>query len=133
VREALRQLIRDRAGARCEYCHFPEAFSFLPYQIDHIIAAKHSGPAIESNLAWACYYCNSYKGPNLSGWDPDTDEVIRLFHPRRDVWQEHFGWRGAILTGSTVIGRITIAVLEINHPDALAVRSRLLEIGKRLE
>jgi hypothetical protein len=133
VREELRQLVHSRAGERCEYCHFPGDVSFLPFQIDHIIAEKHLGPTTESNLAWACYYCNSYQGPNISGWDPDTEEVIRLFHPRRDTWHEHFAWLGPLLTGLTKIGRATIQVLEINHPDAIAVRRRLIEIGGRLD
>jgi hypothetical protein len=132
VREELRQLVRERSGRLCEYCHFPESMSFLPYQIDHIIAEKHSGPTVESNLAWSCYYCNSFKGPNISGWNPDSDEIIRLFHPRRDNWQDHFDWQGPMLVGRTIIGRVTISVLEINHPDAIAVRSQLLDIGEQL-
>ena len=131
MREELRQFVRDRAGGRCEYCHFPEAISFLPFQVDHIIAEKHLGPTAESNLAWACYYCNSFKGPNISGWDPDSDEVIRLFHPRRDKWGDHFTWQGPQLVGQTKIGHVTVFVLAINHPDAIAVRKRLLEVGER--
>ena len=28
--------------------------------------------------------CNLHKGPNLSGVDPDTGQVVRLFDPRDD-------------------------------------------------
>jgi len=131
VRDELRQFVRGRAAGCCEYCHFPESLSFLPFQVDHIIAEKHSGPTVESNLAWSCYYCNSFKGPNISGWDPDSDQIVRLFHPRRDTWNEHFFWLGPKLVGRTAIGRVTILVLDINHPDAVAVRKRLLEIDER--
>jgi len=131
VRDELRQFVRGRAAGCCEYCHFPESLSFLPFQVDHIIAEKHSGPTVESNLAWSCYYRNSFKGPNISGWDPDSDQIVRLFHPRRDTWNEHFFWQGPTLVGRTAIGRVTILVLDINHPDAVAVRKRLLEIDER--
>lgn len=127
--EALRALVKARADGRCEYCWFPEAVSFLPFSIDHIIAEKHRGPTIETNLAWSCYYCNSYKGPNIAGWIPETDDVIRLFHPRRHAWEDHFAWQGPILVPQTAIGRVTIDVLEINHPDAIAVRQELIEMG----
>ncbi len=56
-----------------------------------------------------------------------TGDLLRLFHPRRDTWTEHFIWSGAELVGRTPIGRTTIRVLAINHPDYLAVREALLE------
>jgi hypothetical protein len=40
-------------------------------------------------LALACCYCNRYKGPDLSGIDPNSGEVVPLFHPRRQQWDEH--------------------------------------------
>ena len=126
---ALHQLVVNRASGRCEYCHFPEAFSYLPFQIDHIIAQKHRGPTVESNLAWSCFYCNSYKGPNLSGWLLESDQVVRLFHPRKDHWHDHFSWHGALLLPKTDIGQATIDVLEMNHADAVQLREWLLELG----
>jgi hypothetical protein len=82
----LHQFVVDRANGRCEYCQFPEAFSYLPFQIDHIIAQKHRGPTVESNLAWSCFYCNSYKGPNLSGWLVESDQVG--WHWRRSAFAD---------------------------------------------
>lgn len=81
------------------------------------------------NLAWSCYFCNTFKGPNLAGLDPRTEEVIRLFNPRRDKWSTHFSWEGPILKGRTPIGRATIEVLRINRLDAVTMRSSLLEEG----
>jgi hypothetical protein len=31
---------------------------------------------------------NALKGPNLAGVDRETQEVVRLFHPRNDRWEE---------------------------------------------
>ena len=42
---------------------------------------------------------------------------MRLFHPRRDRWNEHFfvdSHDGTIL-GLTPVGRVTIAVLRMNR------------------
>jgi hypothetical protein len=125
--EDLRRVVVARAAGRCEYCRLPESASFLEFQIDHIIAEKHHGPTIAENLALACYYCNTYKGPNIAGWIPDLDEVVRLFHPRKDVWNEHFEWRGAILAPKSEIGQVTIDVLCMNDDDAIAVRELLDE------
>lgn len=76
-----------------------------------------------------CYYCNSYKGPNLSGWLVETDEVVRLFHPRKDHWLDHFAWHGALLVPKTNMGQVKIDVLEMNHPDVLELRDWMLELG----
>lgn len=121
--------VRQRAAGRCEYCHLPQAFAVARFQVDHIIAEKHGGLTDFENLAWACLSCNMHKGPNVAGVDPVTDSVTPLFHPRRDQWNEHFEWNGAWLRGLTDKGRSTVAVLEINHVDALQVRAALMEEG----
>jgi 5-methylcytosine-specific restriction endonuclease McrA len=126
---SLKETLRPRAGFSCEYCHLPEAIAELPFQVDHIVAAQHGGMSTEENLAWACARCNRYKGPNLSGIDPESGKLTRLFNPRTDAWVEHFSWNDAILTGQTAIGRTTIAVLQINHPEAKSQRVDLLAEG----
>ncbi len=94
--------------------------------MDHIIARQHGGSDEISNLALSCIRCNLYKGPNIAGIDPLTDEIVRLYHPRRDTWSEHFNWRDAVLIGLTAVGRTTIRVLDINDPGAVAVRKALI-------
>src|SRR5947209_952481 len=124
--ETLRQHVWDRAQAACEYCHVPQRLEIRPFQIDHVISQKHHGPTTADNLALCCYRDNSYKGPNIAGIDPDTGEVTRLFHPRRDAWEEHFQWDGPELIGLTAIGRATIDVLAINLPQRVEHRRLLL-------
>ena len=99
------------------------------FEIDHIIARKHGGRTTASNLALSCFYCNTYKGPNLAGVDPVLGRIIRLFHPRRHKWSAHFRWEGPTLVGKTPIGSATIAVLQVNHPEAVAARRALIEEG----
>ena len=118
-----------RARNRCEYCGFPAEFTRVPFQIDHIIAEKHQGRTTLDNLALSCFFCNTFKGPNVAGVDPQTRKITRLFHPRHDRWRDHFRWNGAILEGRTAVGRTTIHVLRINRQDAITVRQSLLEEG----
>ena len=107
----------------------PQALYLLPFQIDHIIARKHGGATVADNLALACFRCNAHKGPNVAGFDPETGELVRLFHPRKDRWEEHFRWRGPQLVSLTAIGRVTVQVLAINDPGYMAVRHALIEEG----
>lgn len=125
----LDQLVWSRAKSRCEYCRLDQAFSPLPHAIDHIIARQHHGPTVADNLALACFFCNSYKGPNIAGVDPDSGRIVRLFHPRKDRWNRHFSWDGPYLTGRTRIGRVTVDVLQINHPEFVIVREHLIREG----
>ena len=82
--------VAERAGHRCEYCHAPEAIFNLPFEVEHIVPKSQDGPDDESNQALACRACNLYKSDQQSGIDQPTQEVVRLFHPRRDRWDEHF-------------------------------------------
>jgi HNH endonuclease len=126
---ALERLVWQRAKSRCEYCQLHQAFSPLPHAIDHIIARQHHGLTQAENLALACFFCNSYKGPNISGLNPKTGRRVRLFNPRKDRWGQHFKWRGPVLAGRTHTGSVTIALLEINRFEAVEFREYLIHEG----
>jgi hypothetical protein len=117
----------QRASSRCEYCQLSSALHPAPFQIDHIIARQHAGGTTLGNLALSCLHCNRYKGPNIAGIDPHNGEIVRLFHPRQDVWADHFFWVEEELQGRTAIGRATILVLFINDPEMVLLRRTLLE------
>jgi hypothetical protein len=128
--EALREFVRQRAGHRCEYCRLhQEQDPLAQFQIEHIIAKQHGGRDIPSNLALSCHHCNLHKGPNLTGIDPDTRKIVRLFNPRRHKWQHHFAWVGPRLVGRTAIGRTTVVVLAINDPERVGLREALIDSG----
>lgn len=82
--DRLRQRVRCRANNHCEYCQMREDQEPLPFHIEHIIPRQHGGKDVSSNLALACHHCNLHKGTNLSGIDPQTRKMTRLFHPRLD-------------------------------------------------
>src|SRR3954453_14939983 len=120
--------VRARAGHACEYCRMPQAYyPTVPFPIDHVIARQHGGRTTLGNLALSCLHDNTHKGPNIAGIDPLTRKITRLFNPRRDRWARPFAWDGAYLVGKTAVGRTTIVVLAMNHPDAVAVRQSLIE------
>jgi hypothetical protein len=98
----------------------------VAFQIDHIVAEKHGGQTVETNLALACPHCNRFKGPNIAGVDPASGQLVRLFHPRSDGWDEHFRMEGPRITGRTPVGRTTIDVLRMNEDDLLLIRVELL-------
>jgi hypothetical protein len=127
--ETITEAVRQRAAGRCEYCHLPEAYVLTPFQVEHVVAKQHRGPDTLGNLAWACLRCNLHKGPNLTGIDPVTRKLTRLFNPRRHRWARHFRWDGAVLLGTTAVGRTTVEVLAMNDPDRVALRQELLDQG----
>ena len=131
----LRKSLKARSKGRCEYCGVPESLDSLPFQPDHIIAEKHGGASTADNLAWSCYDCNIYKGPNLAGIDEATGEIVKLFHPRIDSWDEHFAWDNenlGKLIGLTPYGRATISVLRLNLGRRVDFRNGLCREGTLL-
>ena len=124
----LRQSVRARAAYQCEYCRLPQEFSELRFHIEHVIPRQHGGGDAADNLALACPDCNLRKGPNLTGIDPATGDVVRLFHPRRDVWSDHFAYNGAEIVGLSPVGRTTVPLLEMNDPERRRVRELIANI-----
>ena len=126
---SLVELIWDRAGSACEYCLIPQAFYPAPFEIDHIIARQHQGQTTADNLALSCIHCNSHKGPNIAGRDRVTRKLTALFNPRRHKWSRHFRWDGPYLRGRSPIGRVTVAILNMNGPFLVQLREQLMEEG----
>lgn len=134
ISRALRNLVRERAGNCCEYCHLPQEFApLVRFHVEHVLPKQHGGGDNANNLCLSCARCNLHKGPNLTGIDPDTGKIALLFNPRRQTWKRHFEWDGAILAGLTKTGRATIAVFAINHPQRIKLREKLLDQGEILD
>ncbi|MBI1901584.1 MAG: HNH endonuclease [Planctomycetia bacterium] len=126
----MRDAVRERAQHRCEYCHLPQAaLPLCPFHVEHIIAQQHGGHDSPDNLALACEQCNLFKGPNLSSIDPRTRQIIVLFHPRHDVWLDHFRLQGAVIVGRTAVGRATARLLQMNRQRRVQFRAALMAAG----
>lgn len=124
-----REFVVARANGCCEYCGLHESCSDVVHEIDHIRSIKHGGSGNRSNLCLACFYCNSFKGSNVAGFDPVTATLQPLFNPRSQTWTHHFEWIGPELIGLTAVGRATIDVLRINLPPRVELRRTLLDSG----
>jgi len=107
----------------------PQEYDDSPFEIDHIVAKKHGGRTIDSNLSLSCFYCNSFKGSDIASRDVKTRQLTPLFNPRRHTWARHFRWRGAYLVGRTAVGRVTVALLNINDPLRVELREGLIDEG----
>src|SRR4051812_43272980 len=112
----LRLLVRQRSAETCEYYLIPESHSFFPHEIDHITAQQHGGETVESNLALSCVLYNEHKGTNLTSIDPQTGQIVSLFHPRRDKWLDHFRLDAERIEPLTPVGRATARLLQFNVP-----------------
>jgi hypothetical protein len=130
IRQSLRQLVYDRANGRCEYCRLHAEDAFYPHEVDHIYAEKHGGETIENNLCLSCFECNRHKGSDLSSLDPESGEVVRLFHPRYDIWTEHFTLDGPSIKPLTPQGRVTVKLFQMNMPERILEREILIKAGR---
>lgn len=127
----VRELVRERADHRCEYCGLPDWLPPIePFHVEHVVARQHLGSDDPDNLALACHRCNAFKGPNLAAKDPQSGSVVLLFHPREQAWEEHFELEGHYLRGRTPTGRATVALLQMNAPRRLERRAELVRRGK---
>ncbi len=127
-----RELVRQRAGQRCEYCHLPEsAVPYLVFHVDHIVAKQHLDDVSDDaqSLAWACSECNYHKGPNLVSIDPRTKQQVGLFNPRRDDWNFHFAVDDGKIVGLTAAGRASARLLNMNAPRLVRLRHELIDQG----
>ena len=130
IPEGIRETVAERADYRCEYCRRREADSFLKYQIDHIISLKHGGSSNLENLAFSCPICNNNKGTDLGTILENEDVLVRLFHPRKQDWFDHFEVsEDGILVPKTEIGQATIKVLELNDVNRVLERIDLIKAG----
>jgi HNH endonuclease len=131
VSASLRRMVFDRADGNCEYCLIPESLALASHQVDHAVSEKHGGETVSENLALSCSFCNQAKGSDVGSIDAETGEYIRLYHPRRDRWVDHFQINqetGEIL-GMSAIGRVTVRLLQMNRSAYLPERLLLLQAG----
>ena len=116
--DLVRMFVQARARDTCEYCLMPNRSLF---HVDHIVPTarwtaylagtlliEHLAIDREANhidnFAWACPHCNSSKGDRVQG--RSGQGTSRLFHPRRDRWNDQFMFTGRylIVEGVTEIG-----------------------------
>lgn len=131
VSSALRSYITKRDKRCCAYCLTTEENCGLRMHLDHIIPEGAGGLTTLDNLCLACFSCNVYKGVQQVAVDPQTGEVVPLFHPLQQQWRDHFAWDESQtqIIGITTCGRATIAALRMNNPTVVQARRRWVSAG----
>jgi hypothetical protein len=131
ITEAVRQRVRAAAGERCGYCLSPQPLIMGKLEIEHLVPRAHGGSDEESNLWLSCSLCNRYKGAQVEAADPLTGDVVMLYNPRKNNWDEHFSWSadGARIVGVTPLGRATVVALKLNNEVAVEVRRNWILAG----
>ncbi len=125
----LRRQIIDRAKQCCEYCRIGMNDGAIDFAIDHIIAEKHGGKTLESNLCLSCFWCNSYKGSDISSVDWAFDEsIVPLFNPRKQNWHDHFRIDGTRIISLSPEGRVTVFLLRLNAVERIKERKLLIQL-----
>ncbi len=127
IPEAIRRLVAERAGFRCEYCLIPQIVGGFSFEVDHIISIKHGGDSNPDNLAYCCPICNGCKGSDVGTFV--SGALVRFFNPRTDIWLEHFGLEAGFIRGLTPVGEATVNILRFNEIDDVIQRQKLLSIG----
>ncbi len=130
VSDKMRAQVIERAKNRCEYCLMPERFSATIFHIDHIRSIKHDGKNTFDNLAFSCPHCNQNKGTDIATFlDLESDQLVRLFNPRKDIWIKHFEVNLGQILGVTDVGIATVKLLGFNQTERMILRGELLKLG----
>jgi hypothetical protein len=64
--------------------------------LDHVVGLKHGGGTVDSNLAYACFGRNRFKGSDLGSIGRDG-LLVSFFNPRRQGWTDHFVLNGPVI------------------------------------
>ncbi len=124
--------VAQRAKHQCEYCHAPEVAFNIAFEVEHIIPLARKGSDDLQNLALSCRICNLRKSNRIDGFDPVSQQNVKLFHPRVECWSEHFPVQAAFpfqIEGRTPVGRATVECLQLNSPLQLKSRKLWIALG----
>ena len=129
---AQKQQVQARAHGFCEYCYSSMKYAVQSFECEHIVPLTQGGETALANLAWACGGCNRCKGSKINGLDPDSGQVVALFHPRQQNWSDHFAWNEdfTLIIGITAVGRATVQTLRLNRVGVVNLRQLLVPLGE---
>lgn len=127
----LRDRVRDHDQNRCCYCLTTELNSGIRMVFDHIFPRSQGGKTAFDNICLACRSCNEFKSDTVLGADSISENLESLFHPRSQIWSDHFEWNflGTEVQGKTGVGRVTIVALRMNHDSIVSARRRWVAVG----
>lgn len=131
ISQELRNTVVATFQRRCAYCMTPAWLVGDNLTIDHVVPRSMGGETVFTNLCLACWACNTIKNDRITGIDPQTSQVFRLYHPHHMQWHQHFCWieQGLYISGITPIGRTTVTTLQLNRLPLLETRRYWIQAG----
>jgi hypothetical protein len=128
----LRESVITRAHGCGEYCRSQARFATQSFSVEHILPRDKGGLTLLENLALSRQGCNNHKYNKVAGSDSVTKQVVPLFHPREQTWDDHFVWNDDYtqILGLTPIGRATVAALHLNREGLVNLRRVLYAVGE---
>lgn len=131
IPNALKRKIREQARFRCGYCLCDEVLIGMPMEFEHLLPLASGGDTIENNLWLSCRRCNEAKGKQTEAIDSEISNLVALFNPREQRWDEHFRWNpnGTEIVGISSIGRATVVALKLNNPVIVVTRRLWVSAG----
>ena len=130
----LRAQVRERDNNCCVYCQTPEELTVTTFEVDHIVPTSAGGETVLDNLCLACPACNRYKSNLQSEPNPETGQVVSIYHPRQQEWSDHFAWNEdqSQIIDLTPTGRATIEILRMNRSQMVRLRGLWIKMGYSL-
>ena len=110
----------------------PGRYATQASSVEHILSRARGGTTTLENLARECQGCNNHKYDKTKSADPVSGEIVPLYHPRRDRWDEHFAWSDdfTLIIGLTPTGRATVETLLLNRDGVVNLRGLLYARGE---
>jgi hypothetical protein len=125
ITEAIRLLVRQRAGYACEWCAVSETDTGGELTIDHYQPQSKQGSDDPSNLLYSCIRCNQYKADY---WPTQANDPV-LWNPRQEPRANHLlPLANGTLYPITPVGTFTLRRLRLNRPPLVAYRLRALAL-----
>jgi hypothetical protein len=102
------------------------------FAVEHIEPRSQEGSETIDNLALACQGCNNHKYCKTQALDSVTEQLVGLFHPRKQRWQDHFTWNEDYtrILRTTPTGRATVEALQLNRLGLVNLRRILFAAGE---
>jgi 5-methylcytosine-specific restriction endonuclease McrA len=113
-------------------CRSQAQYATEAFSVEYILACVRGGSTSLENLALACQGCNNHKYDKTEAPDPMHGQIVPLYHPRHDRWDEHFAWSDdfTLIIGLTPTGRTTVDAPLLNREGVVNLRRLLYAVGK---
>jgi len=127
--QALRSLVRSRAGDVCEYCRKPLRGSHASTSSMSSLASTVVRPN-RTTWRWRAAFATSTRDRTSPVLILKADSLCPYFIHAETFWTEHFTWQGTVVVGRTATGRATMQLLSMNDWQRVEVRDNLQSLGE---